>query len=523
MKLDKKEPGVPGIVNLPDPAPGRGGRKVVVLALLAVLLVGGAAYWLTRDKETRDHWRDQAAAVIDNATSGTPLAGVGDVLRDAPPPPPPSVVSPYTAPGTLAGQNVQGTVNSPADAAMPGNGTAAGPDGFAPPTGLTPRVTEDSRVRPQFVENLAAYLVSRFKPGPRVGTLNASVQSVNQRFGSKLTGLGDGDAGGRVALLRYAFHPTMLQGLYSLYVDRFMEDIAREAKVRDLNAEQTQQLYMALAGRFVMLAGALEGVAATPDLDARLRQMDAAAQNTVGINRQLAEATFEYDQLREAKASQAQLNTAQLRVDGLGARFRRSLEEQAVAQRALVNAVRRGAGQTMDDDELIFVARWADRRLKQDPQAMASVQTSAGILRDHSRRCAQAATGAPVQRNGSSASHNGSPAPHNGAPAPYPGAAQQPVYSGSMTGQGAAPGAAQGLTPPAGNGALSAPASTSTQIPASAPAQIPASAPAQVPSQGMAPAVPAAPTAPHASPALTLPAARPEAVGSPVQAGGQER
>ena len=79
MKLEKKEPGVPGIINLPDPAPGKGGRKVVVLALLAVLLVGGAAYWLTRDKDTRDHWRDQAAAVIDNATSGTPLAGVGDV------------------------------------------------------------------------------------------------------------------------------------------------------------------------------------------------------------------------------------------------------------------------------------------------------------------------------------------------------------------------------------------------------------------------------------------------------------
>ncbi len=517
MKLEKNEPGVPGIINLPDPAPGKGGRKVVVLALLAVLLVGGAAYWLTRDKDTRDHWRDQAAAVIDNATSGTPLAGVGDVLRDAPPPPPPSVVSPYTAPGTLAGQNVQGTVSSPADAPMAGNGTAAAPDGVVPPTGLTPRVTEDSRVRPQFVEGLAAYLVSRFKPGPRAGTLNTSVQSVNQRFGSKLTGLGDGDAGGRVALLRYAFHPTMLQGLYSLYVDRFMEDIAREAKARDLNAEQTQQLYMALAGRFVMLAGALEGVAATPDLDARLRQMDAAAQNTVGINSQMAEAVFEYDQLREAKASQSQLNTAQLRVDGLGARFRRSLEEQAVAQRALVNAVRRGAGQTMDDDELIFVARWADRRLKQDPQAMASVQTSAGILRDLSRRCAQAATGAPAPHNGSSSSHNGSPAPHNSAPASYPGAAQQPAYPGSTTGQGAATGAAQSLNPPAGNGALSAPVPASVLAPTSAPAS------EQVPSQGMAPVVPAGPTAPHASPALTPPAARPEGVGSPVQMGGQGR
>lgn len=482
MKLEKKEPGVPGIVNLPEPAPGKGGRKVVALALLAVLLVGGAAFWLTRDKDTREHWREQAASVIDNATSGTPLAGVGDAFRDAPPPPPPSVVSPYTAPGTLAGQNVQGAVGGPADGSMPGSGLAA-TNGAAGPTGMPPRVTEDSRVRPQFVESLAAYLVSRFKPGPRTGTLNVSVQNVNQRFGTKLTGIAEGDTGGRAALLRYAFHPTMLQGLYSLYVDRFMEDVAREARARDFTAEQTHQLYMALAGRFVMLAGALEGVAATPDLDARLRQVDAAAQSTVDINSQMAEAVFEYDQLRESGASQSQLSTSQLRVDGLGARFRRSLEEQSVVQRALVNAIRRGAGQTMDDDELLFVARWADRRLKQDPQAMASVQSSAGILRDLARRFAQAATGAPV---------------------PHSGATQQPAHSGPAAGQGAAQGTPQGLAMPGGNGVLAAPAP----------------APAQVPAQGMAPAVPAAP---HTGSALTPPAARQEAIGAPVQVGGQGR
>ncbi|MDD4702199.1 MAG: hypothetical protein PHI96_08265, partial [Desulfovibrio sp.] len=353
MKLEKRESGVPGIVNLPDPAPGKGGRKVVALALLAVLLVGGAAFWLTRDKDTRDQWREQAATVIDNATSGTPLAGVSGVFRDAPPPPPPSVVSPYTAPGTLAGQNVQGAVGPLAGTSTPGNELAATDGAFAPAS-LPPRVTEDSRVRPQFVESLAAYLVSRFKPGQRAGTLNVTVQNVNQRFGTKLTGIADGETGGRAALLRYAFHPTMLQGLYSLYVDRFMEDVAREARAKDFTPEQTRQLYMALAGRFVMLAGALEGVAATPDLDARLRQVDAAAQSTVDINGQMAEAVFEYDQLRESGASQSQLSTAQLRVDGLGARFRRSLEEQAVAQRALVSAIRRGAGQTMDEDELRF-------------------------------------------------------------------------------------------------------------------------------------------------------------------------
>ena len=165
MKLDKKQPGVPGIVNLPEPAPGKGGRKVVALALLAVLLVGGAAFWLTRDKGTREQWREQAATVIDNATSGTPLAGVSGVLRDAPPPPPPSVVSPYTAPGTLAGQNVQGSVAVPSG--MPGPDGAVAPFAGADMAGQPgPRVTEDSRVRPQFVESLAAYLVSRFKREP---------------------------------------------------------------------------------------------------------------------------------------------------------------------------------------------------------------------------------------------------------------------------------------------------------------------------------------------------------------------
>lgn len=461
MKLDKKQPGVPGIVNLPEPAPGKGGRKVAVLALLAVLLVGGAAFWLSRDKDTRDQWREQAAAVIDNATSGTPLAGVSGVLRDAPPPPP-SVVSPYTAPGTLAGQNVQGTVASPSDMAAQGS-TAAPFTGADIPGQPGPRVTEDSRVRPQFVESLAAYLVSRFRPGPRGGTLSASVQSVNQRFGSKLTGLAEGDAGGRAALLRYAFHPTMVQGLYSLYVDRFLEAIAREARARDFNAEQMHQLEMALAGRFVMLAGALEGVAATPDLDARLRQVDAAARNAVEINGQMAEAVFDYDQLRESGASQSQLGTAQLRVDGLGARFRRALEEQATAQRALVSAIRRGAGQAMDDDELIFVARWADRRLKQDPQAMSAVRTSAGVLRDLARRCAQAATGTP---------------------------------------------AATGRTPETGQGALPSPSAA------------PSSA---LPPAASVPQAPAVSTVPQASPALTPPPARPEAVDAPVQVGGQGR
>ena len=46
MKLEKKTPEVPDIMNLPKPRPGKGaGRKAGLLALVAVLAVGGLGYY----------------------------------------------------------------------------------------------------------------------------------------------------------------------------------------------------------------------------------------------------------------------------------------------------------------------------------------------------------------------------------------------------------------------------------------------------------------------------------------------
>lgn len=261
---------------------------------------------------------------------------------------------------------------------------------------VAPKVTADSKVRPDFVEDLAAYLVSRYKPGPRGGSLAVSVQSVNQRYGVKLAGQAEG---GRAGLLRYAFHPTMLQSLYALYVDRFMAALDREAAAKALSPEQNREMHMALAGRFVMLAGALEGVASVPDLGKRIKGLEQISQNVVDINSQMTAAVFDLDQLRENRASQPEIATTQLRVDGLSARYRRALEERAAAQRALVAAIRKGGGQALDDDSLLFVAYWVDRRLREGPQALASVQSAAAVLRDLARRCAQAGAGAPGNRD----------------------------------------------------------------------------------------------------------------------------
>lgn len=386
---------------LPRPDPGSGGHRLSIVAVLAVIVVGAAAFWLSREPATRADLRERAAAFVDSLADGTPLAGLGDVFRPAPPPPPPSVLTPPTEPGTLAGRNVQGTVPAPVDTGPADAGAArdaVAAEGQGAPgagerqAGFVPPVTEDSRVRPGYVAELAAWLVSRYRPGPRGGTLAVSVQSLNQRCGVAQAGMAEG---GRAGLLRYAFHPSMIQGLYGLYVHRFLEDLDTAARRRGLDETQNRQFHLALAGRAVMLAGALEGVASVPDMGQRLAHVEQLAQNAVEINAQMASATFELDELRAADAPRQELAAGQLRVDGLSARYRRALDEQAGAQRALVAAIRKGGGQGMDDDSLFFVANWVERRLQGDPEAMASVRSAAGVLRDLARRCAEIGAGAP--------------------------------------------------------------------------------------------------------------------------------
>ncbi|MBQ9405618.1 MAG: hypothetical protein IJU37_02645 [Desulfovibrio sp.] len=411
--------GSPAVLPQPDPG-GAGRRTICLLATLAVLLVGSAAFWLTRDDATRLRWREEAANALNTATEGTALAGVGNVLRAAPPPLPEAVVKPMTLPGTLAGQTVQGPVaptgsstahitasqtvaasgsnDAVVAAQMPskqgesvqsGQGSPAGNEAVA----TLPRVTEDSRVRPHVVEDLAAWLVSRYKDGGRTGTLNVSVQSLNQRYGAMLVTASSQGRGGRDALMRYAFHPTMLRGLYNLYVVRFLEALNREAVARGFTPRQIGQFRSALAGRMAQLADALEGVASMTGLLARLEAVDKAAQDVTNINAHMADVLFELQQLRENRATGAQISTLALRAEGLAARYRRALDIQTKTERTLVAAIRQTGGGLLDDDTLLFLARWVGRRVKQDAQALDSVHAAAGILRDFVQRSGQGLQG----------------------------------------------------------------------------------------------------------------------------------
>ena len=70
--------------DLPAPRTSRGGHKLGCLALLALLLVAGAAVWLTRNDATRDAWRKDAVTWLDAKLEGTALAPLMNLLRETP-------------------------------------------------------------------------------------------------------------------------------------------------------------------------------------------------------------------------------------------------------------------------------------------------------------------------------------------------------------------------------------------------------------------------------------------------------
>ena len=392
----------PDISSLPKPRPERaGGRKLAVFALLVLLLAGSAAFWLTRDEETRQAYKERLAHWL----ADTPLAPLATWMQPAPPPPPERVVNPTTQPGTLAGQAVQGSVPALPDPALPpegkeGEGQEATPP-ETPPV-VAPPVTEDNVVRPLFVEDVARWLTARFHPAKDGGSLQVGVQAMNLRFGGQMPGLtrpesASRDISSRAAVLRYAFNPPMLTALYELYVERFLEALRAAAEhPRDgkpLTPTQVDALYKACAGHAAAYAGALRAIGEWEDFNDRMRQAAALLRQAMDMHQQMTEAIFTLDSARES-GSQARVEAAQLRASGANAQYQKRLDEYRAAQHALCADLRKASPQakSLGDDTLIYIAAWMERRLSENPQSRQTALTAARLLDDLAQRLRTAAS-----------------------------------------------------------------------------------------------------------------------------------
>lgn len=404
--------------DLPSPEPGRSGSlKLAFFAFLAIAALVFGAWWLSRTPEERIALRKDAGNLVNEALADTPLAGMGKAIAPAEKPLPPELINPPTPAGTLSGREVTGTIIAPVDLTPP-QGAAAfleptetSPDQQAQPDqpsqpdsgqlvasllGLEkekPAVTfsqepvapatEDSVVRPAYLVSLAQWLASRYRPGSNGGSLAVTPQALNVECGNRL---GGAVSGGRSGLLRYAFHPAMLNGLYKLYIDRFMGDLENAARKRGFDESQNRQFHQALAGRALLFAQTLEAVLAVPDLKKRMAQIEQLAQAHVNNSAELTAAVFELDNARTSGAASTLLKAAQLRVDGAAAKTHRSQDDFTRAQSALAAEIRKHAGPGLDEEALLFMAGWALRREAGGDNARQAMQTSVNLLRNLASR-----------------------------------------------------------------------------------------------------------------------------------------
>lgn len=394
-----------------QPRPERAGSfKIWLFALFACLIACATGYWLTRQPSERDDLRAALAEKLDASLAGTFLSGLGRYIAPAKDPLPEQVIIPPTEKGTLAGRQISATIAAPLDfgeanaiasylQARPEGATATdsgllasflGSPGLPPEEEVVfsqealPPVTEDEHLRPDYIAGLARWLADRYRPGPAGGSLIASVQSLNQECGVKLAALAQG---GRTGLLRYAFHPSMLNALYNLYIQRFMSDLNEAALARGLDEGQNRQFHTALAGHAAILANSLDGALAVSNLRDQLKRLDSLTQKAIDANSSLTSAVFELDELRQGKAPG--LQAAQMRVDGAAARYRRATDDLAQAQSALINDIRKHAGQGLDGESLLFMASWVARRDAQNDQGREALARCSQLLRDFSARCRQ--------------------------------------------------------------------------------------------------------------------------------------
>ena len=227
-----------------------------------------------------------------------------------------------------------------------------------------------------------------------------SVQALNQRYGVKMIGLAAPDSRSpRKALLRYAFTPSMVEGLYGLYADSFLHAIAvqaaRPASGRPLSDSELKNLYRLLSAQSELLASGLESVSAVPDISQRIRALDGLAEASNEVNAKMMEQRFELDQLREKKASAEAVRSAEATLNETADQLRAALARETQAQHALAEDIRSKGARSLNDETLLYLARWVDRRLGDSSSAVRSIHSSSKVMRDLAARCQRIYEGAP--------------------------------------------------------------------------------------------------------------------------------
>ena len=352
-------------------------KKMLGVALVFSLIVGGATFWLGQSDEKKGDLRERLAATLDASTAGTPLEGSGNLLRkEKPVNQPEGILHPATNPGTFAGPVIR---------------EETGLDGMVMPDGsirkdgekvLKP-VAEDSRLSKNFLADLAAYIAKHYVPGAP-GSLNLKLASVNQHCSSLLN---TEPGGGRKALLNYAFQPTMLKVLYQFYADYFVNCLEHPKIGRKLNPAELADFFKLLAQRLAGLKTTIGQILDQKDLPG-FKAYEDAQEDWESLSAQLTLADYDLAQLLglDPEASDNEVRKAKMRVAELTERLEQAQVKRDDSYYFFLENLKGTKTILVDDATLIFIALWMQRRNSESEQASESFQVCQDILEDLRQR-----------------------------------------------------------------------------------------------------------------------------------------
>ena len=387
--------------------------KPLMLAILVLLVLTGVLgwFWLGKHPEMKDQLLREAgrfggealnfASDLRSRTGGnTPAPQVGATAGSSLPGAPPKLAE------TDAGKTTSADVDKAlAETVTPQEGgasaggklaagtTAAAETGAAADTPLARK--DDAVVRIAFIDDLASWLTQGYSPA-RSGQLTINLQEANLRYGMGMKGLawiGEDLPAGRSAALKYVFTPDMLQALYALYAPRFMDAVERalgDEQKRPLTAEQKVVFYRLYAQQFRALAGTLQGISEVSDFGERMQRQRQLAQQVVQTNARYSELVFARDEA-SASGNTSRLMELQPVVDAAAGAYRQAVLAREQGRDSLAGAIRKNRGlRQFDNDTLLYVAAWIDRRASGTPSGMAAAGKASQLFSDLAGRFEQA-------------------------------------------------------------------------------------------------------------------------------------
>ncbi len=304
--------------------------------------------------------------------------------------PPAGQTASVEAPGSATGESTGATVNKAPGATTPagatsdtavivyGRGKSLTPGGHAvagdvpaqaPAVNLKTlyegkATAEDGIVRMEFINDFAVFLAENYWPAgthPSARTRAASTAGVkwaNLKYGAHLQGFGVSKrdpATARKRVLEYVLMPSMINGLYSLYSERFITALNREAARQTrsrkgaafrLTSEDIAGMYGIYAQQARSLAGAVRSYYSSPRNAERVVALIQAEEAASVAGQKFHEALI--DKSDSAQAARVYQTAV----------MRREQSREAVASSLRMG----GSTQGLDTDSLVYVALWLHRR-----------------------------------------------------------------------------------------------------------------------------------------------------------------